>query len=97
MTRKPVTSPAIAPDEAFIAELVSRRDQAANEEHALQSQYVVQEAYFEREAKRIEAARVKTLGALAAQTRQQQAIVSMSDAALELNSTNVVQMRAAAE
>lgn len=97
MTRKPITSPAIAPDDAFISDLVARRDQAANEEHALRSQYLTQEAYFDREAKRLQDRRDKTLGALTVQIEQQARIVSMTDAALEPIHGNVVAMRRAAE
>lgn len=92
---KTVTIPAVSPDEAFIADLVSKRDEAANQEQSLQQQYITQEAYFEREAERLEMRRKKTLQALSIQIGQHQRILAASDAALEAVHSNVVQMKAA--
>lgn len=95
MTRKPTSAPAIPADEAFGADLIERRDAAFLKAQALRNDYAANEAYFDREAIRLENRRRKELGALSAQIAQQERVLAGADAALEAISGNVVQMRAA--
>lgn len=95
MTRKLTSTPVIPADEAFGTDLIERRDAAFLKAQALRNDYATHEAYFDREAIRLETRRRKELGALSAQIAQQERVLAGADAALEAISGNVVQMRAA--
>ena len=95
MSRKTTSAPVIPADEAYGTDLIERRDAAFLKAQALRNDYATHEAYFDREAIRLENRRRKELGALSAQIAQQDRVLAGADAALEAISGNVVQMRAA--
>lgn len=87
----PATAPVVAPDHAFGNMITSSRDAAVVAQQALQNDRVTREEYYDREIKRLNAARDAELKSIDVQIAQQGNILNGCDAALQaLTGSNVV-------
>lgn len=92
-----VSTPAIPADEAFGNGLIEFRDAAFLKAQALRNDYATREAYFDREAVRLEDRRRKELGSISKQIAQQDRVLAGADAGLEALNGNVVALKTADE
>lgn len=92
-----ISAPAVPADEAFGNELIEFRDAAFLKAQALRNDYATREAYFDREAVRLEDRRRKELGSISKQIAQQDRVLAGADAGLEALQGNVIPLKKAAE
>lgn len=92
----PVTEPVVAADIAFGNQITATRDAAVVAQQTLQNDRIAREEYYDREIKRLNAARDAELNSLDIQIGQQGNILAGCDAALDTLTPKVTQLRAVA-